>query len=104
MTLPFEHDSLELLDACAAALLPTPAIPNAQDAPPLAQTAASSSEETLWQRFPDDRTVIKQPGSHTIGAYGLTPLTPMPENGGGFSVEALSRAVERDARRYDANA
>lgn len=101
MELPFEHDSLELLAACAMALRPLPAIPAAKEAPPLVQAEALPPAGTIWQRFPGGSAVMKQAGS-TFGADDGTVLPDhLPERSAGISVEALSRAVERDARRFD---
>ena len=104
MVLPFENDSLALLTACAEALVPLPGIPNTQEASPLAQTEILPPAQTVRQRFSDDHALMKQTESPTGGEYGRIPLMPTMEKESGFSVEALSRAVERDARRFDANA
>ena len=102
MELPFEKDSLELLAACAVALLPLPAVPAAKEAQPLAQAEALPLAGTVWQRFPGGTAVMKQSGSSFAADDGTVLPDHLPERSAGFSVEALSRAVERDARRFDA--
>lgn len=104
MILPFEHDSLALLEVCAEALVPLPSVPNTQEASSLAQTGILPPAQTVRQRFSDDHALMKQTESLTGGEYRRMPLMPTMEKETGFSVEALSRAVERDARRFDANA
>ena len=104
MELPFENDSLELLEACAMALRPLPGVPAAKEAQPSVQAEVLSPAGSLWQRFGGGNAVIKQPDSNPVASYGAVFSEDLPESSAGFSIEALSRAVERDARRFDVNA
>lgn len=104
MVLPFEHDSLELLEACALALRPLPAVPAAKEVQPLAQAEALPLAGGVWQRFPGGSAVMTQSGSSFAADYGTVLTDHLPERSAGISVEALSRAVERDARRFDTKA
>ena len=99
--LPFEHDSLELLKACALALLPVQPGAAASQEPGQAQSAAVRAAGTVWQRLPGGSAVMKQADSSPASAYGRFSPEQMAEKSVGVSVEALSRAVERDARRFD---
>jgi len=104
MELPFENDSLELLETCAMALRPLPGAPAAKEAQPSVQTEALPLAGTVWQRFPGGNAVMKQSGSTFRADYGTVLPEHLPERSAGISAEALSRVVERDARRFDANA
>ncbi|MBE6932487.1 MAG: hypothetical protein E7464_03775 [Ruminococcaceae bacterium] len=104
MELPFENDSLELLEACAMALLPLPGTAEEKIVPPMSKSDDTPAAGSLPHRFFGSETVIKQPESYFVGDN--VPVFPAhsENNSTVFSVEALSRAVERDARRFDANA
>ena len=101
MVLPFEHDSLELLEACAMALLPLQPAPAASEELPKARSGASPKADTLWQRLPGGSAVLTQPGGSPAWMYGQFSPEQIVEKSVGISAEALSRAVERDARRYE---
>lgn len=104
MELPFEKDTPELLAACAMALRPLSALSPAKEEAPQMPSEVQPHAGTLWQRFPGGNAVMKQSGG-SFGAATQTALPNyLPERSTGISVEALSRAVERDARRFDAKA
>ena len=103
MELPFEHDSLELLNACAVALLPLSPVPSPQHENPFAQTEVLPAAENHRAWNPGGNATMRQVGG-TFGAdFGAVASDFLPDYSAGISVEALSRAVERDARRFDAN-
>ena len=98
--LPFELDEAELIEACALAL---------RSAEPFAAKAAPAAQYPAQTPDPPDRL---RP-SLTIEDSAQSPLllqqTQMqdelwelpPAQMGGADVEAISRAVERDARRFE---
>lgn len=103
MTLPFELDSLELLDACAVALLPLSPVPDEKRDKPFVCDEVLPVSEAHSPWFSAERAVLKR-SNGTFGAEsGAVSLEYLPQISAGISVEALSRAVERDARRFDAN-
>ena len=97
--LPFEHDSIELIEACAQALVPielhekTPA-PAAKT---VAQTEAYRGLDTL--RLPAEQTLSTQLLTTETEQVLLRDL-PLP-SAIPADAEAVSRAVERDARRFE---
>ncbi len=96
--LPFETDAPALLAAIALALRPlNPAGTSEASA---AQVASPEAERTIWYRTPGGSaktaTVTGSPASAASEPYWLTPDSREPAP----SVEAISRAIERDARRF----
>ena len=91
--LPFEGDSPELLSALIALLpqlrvqTPEPARPAAASALPQRGDPGSAAARTVPE--PDAEAVFLR-----LDAAALAP---------GLSAEALSREIERDARRFEAN-
>lgn len=100
--LPFEHDSLELLEACALALLPLRSVPEAQAHRAQEQQAASKpSAGTVWHRLPGGSPIIERSGSHPASAFDPVAAEPLPLQSAGLTIEEISRTVERDARRFE---
>ncbi len=102
MELPFEFDSEELIAACIRALEPI-AVYEA----PSARGAAAGTEESRRRGFPV--TELLDAAAEPAGRIGRTPeedvydwaLLPATA-AAAADAETLSRAFERDARRYEA--
>lgn len=100
--LPFEHDSLELLEACALALLPLRSVPEAQAHIAQEQQAVlKPTSGTVWQRLPGGSPVMKSGGGHPVSTFDPVAAESLPMQSVGGTIEDISRAVERDARRFD---
>ena len=97
--LPFEHDSVELIEACAQALA---AIELQEKAAARAQTTRTG-EET--RRGAGTLRLYET----SVASAELLPEAPEeiflrdapPAHVSSADAEAISRAVERDARRYE---
>ena len=98
--LPFEHDSPELLEAVALALAP---VVSRMPQPEPARSAERTPVYASWRRESAD-------GAGIISASDVIPETEAGDSWldlaalhTGFSAEDLSREIERDARRFEAN-
>ena len=100
MELPFEHDAAELIEACARAL--GSAEPYLEPAGRTARTrtgedaAGAGARPELWEEEMQASARIGPDEAEQIFFRDL-PATP----GADLDAEALSRAFERDARRYE---
>ena len=126
MDLPFEHDELELLEACAQALTDLgPVIARAARSSGMteARTSARSAGEAWVRQSLDDaafgigqteraraaaEALLRLDRAGTIGQNGLPAGVPAEteyvfrtSDQMQTDVEAVSRAVERDARRFE---
>ena len=93
--LPFERDSAELLEAAALALEAVALYP-AQAQPAPARASALRRRES----GADD--ALRGASDPAPEEEALFSLLDLPPRGAGYSAEALSREIERDARRYEA--
>lgn len=91
--LPFEGDSPELLSALIA-LLPQLRVQTPEPAGPAARSALPQRGDPGF----DAARTVPEPDAET-GFSPLDAAAPVP----GLSAEALSREIERDARRFEAN-
>ena len=97
--LPFEHDSIEFIEACAQALIPIE---------PREKTAAGTSKTTLGEDALPGFGPLRLPAGQTYSTELLTAEAeqvllwdPAQPSAARADVEAVSRAVERDARRFE---
>ncbi len=102
MTLPFEQDALSLLEACAMALLPLNAAAQSESQASNASASQQGAHHAVWQRSPGGSAVVtkaRTPAADwTESDISFVSLLPQTTT---LNAEALSKAIERDARRYD---
>ena len=100
MELPFELDSPELLEAAAAALTALTPVP-AQERTEVSRRTETAPAHAMWQReSAADPAVLRtlEDASETGTVFSRLDLAAI---GAGLSPEALSREIERDARRFE---
>ena len=98
--MPFEQDDMELIEACAMALQPVePTVLTASGA-----AQAGSAVQSRGRGSPIRTEAASVPAAPALTEpeqlYEFWDLPVSP--GAAADVEALSRAVERDARRFEA--
>lgn len=91
MILPFETDELALLEACAMAL--------AALSSDRTHFASQPFRQMVFKRLPGEAAVM-EPTAHDTETERLLLSAAYPMAGEALSVEALSRSIERDARRF----
>jgi len=102
MILPFEQDALPLLEACAMALLPLNAATQREAQASDTSASPQGTHRAVWQRSPGGSAVVREAfvssADLTQGDNSFLSLLPQDTI---LNAEALSKAIERDARRYD---
>ncbi len=100
--LPFEQDRPELLEAASLALAAVMAHP-AQPQPERARSPEPAPVYAVWQRESGDGAAVHYgPGETPEIETVFSRLDPAALSAG-LSAEDLSREIERDARRFEAN-
>ena len=97
--MPFEHDDLELIEACIQALQSVAPVPGR--VPDAARSNESDPASAVRVRRETTETQTRTASVMPVSeqSYEFLDL-PIPQRGA-LDVEALSRAVERDARRFE---
>ena len=98
--LPFELDSPELLEAVSAALAALTPVP-ARERTAVSRRAESAPACAVWQRERGGDPAVQFASAALPEAETVFSWLDPAAIGAGLSPEALSREIERDARRFE---
>ena len=98
--LPFELDSPELLEAAMAALAALTPVP-ARERTAVSHRAESAPAYAVWQRESGGEPAALNTTEVLPEVETVFALRDPAAIGSGLSPEALSREIERDARRFE---
>ena len=98
--LPFELDSPELLEAVSAALAALTPVP-AREPAAVSRRAENSPAYAVWQRESGGEAAALNASETLPEAENVFSWLDPAAIGAGLSPEALSREIERDARRFE---